>query len=107
MGDSRQADVILMRIASLLETLKLNQTSEELESAKKEILDKVESIAAEGFISKLVKEYLAKQIVDLFEQPATKDDIEDLKAYLAEVAESTRASKEEASKESAESAKEG
>lgn len=91
MGDSRQADVILMRIASLLETLKLNQTSEELESAKKEILGKVESIAAEGFISKLVKEYLAKQIVDLFEQPATKDDIEDLKAYLAEVAESTRA----------------
>lgn len=91
MGDSRQADVILMRIASLLETLKLNQTSEELESAKKEILGKVESIAAEGFISKLVKEYLAKQIVDLFEQPATKDDIEDLKAYLAEVAESTKA----------------
>lgn len=106
MGDSRQADVILMRIASLLETLKLNQTSEELESAKKEILSKVESIAAEGFISKLVKEYLAKQIVDLFEQPATKDDIEDLKAYLAEVAESTRAGKEEASKE-VESAKEG
>lgn len=92
MGDSRQVDVILMRIASLLEAFKLNQSAEDLESAKKEILEKIESSSGSGLLDKVIAETIAKQITSIFEQPATKDDIEDLKAYLAEVAESTRAS---------------
>ena len=98
MLDSRQADVILMRMATLLEVFKknfvdddLSSINEELENAKNEIVGKVESLATDGLISNVFKEYLAKQIVSLFGRSATKDDIEELKAYLAEVAESTKA----------------
>ena len=89
MGDSRQADIILMRIASLLESFKVNEQSEALEKAKDEIIKKVESLEKDGFISKLLEEYLAKQLVNLFDEPATKEDIEELKSFLIQIKEET------------------
>ena len=71
--DSRLADVILMRIASLLEVFKKDLVDSDLTLIKDEVLDKIES-QSEAFISKVVKEYLAKQLVNLFDEPATKDD---------------------------------
>lgn len=89
MLDSKLADVILMRIASLLEVFKKSLVDEDLQAAKDEIISKIEDLS-EGFISKLIKEYLAKQLVNLFDEPATKDDIEELKEYLMQVAEATK-----------------
>ncbi len=91
--DSKLADVILMRIASLLETFKTSLVDEDLQAAKDEIISKIEGMSEE-FISKLIKEYLAKQLVNLFDSPATKDDIEELKAYLEEVSASTKLNSE-------------
>ena len=85
--DSKLADVILMRVASVLENFKsslADPINASLAGVKKEILDKLEDIS-EGFFSKFVKQYLAQQIVNLIQDPATKDDIEDLKQYLGGV----------------------
>lgn len=82
-----------MRIASLLETFKTSLVDEDLQAAKDEIISKIEGMSEE-FISKLIKEYLAKQLVNLFDSPATKDDIEELKAYLEEVSASTKLNSE-------------
>lgn len=78
-----------MRIASLLESFKVNEQSEALEKAKDEIIKKVESLEKDGFISKLLEEYLAKQLVNLFDEPATKEDIEELKSFLIQIKEET------------------
>jgi len=65
--DSKLADVILMRVASVLENFKsslADPINASLAGVKKEILDKLEDIS-EGFFSKFVKQYLAQQIVNL------------------------------------------
>lgn len=90
--DSKLADVILMRIASLLDGFKTdlaNPVNINVQAAKKEILEKLEDVS-EGFFSKFIKQYLAQQIVNLIQDPATKDDIEDLKLYLDEVFQNSR-----------------
>lgn len=71
-----------MRIASLLETFKTTLVDEDLAAAKDEIISKLDDLS-ESFASKLVKEYLAQQIVDLLGNDATTDDIDDLKTYLS------------------------
>ena len=78
--DSKSIDVTLGRIASLLDEFKSSFTDNELTDAKDEILKAISGISTSSFL----KTFLASQISSLFDDSATKDDIEDLKQWILE-----------------------
>lgn len=78
--DSRTADVVLGRIASLLDEVKDKFVETELAEAKQEILDEISGLSVES----VLKNFLLSQIAELFDDDAKKEDIEDLKAFIAE-----------------------
>lgn len=79
--DLKNADIILMRMATLLDEAKAKFVEEELTQVKDEILDKVSGLS----LDTVFKNFLIGQITDLFDDDAKKQDIEDLKAFLVEV----------------------
>ena len=78
--DSRTADVILGRIASLLDEVKEKFVATELAEAKEEILEEIRGLSIES----ILKNFLLSQIAELFDDDAKKEDIEQLKAFIAE-----------------------
>ena len=78
--DSRTADVVLGRIASLLDEVKDKFVATELAEAKEEILEEIRGLSIES----ILKNFLLSQIAELFDDDAKKEDIEQLKAFIAE-----------------------
>ena len=76
--DSRTADVVLGRIASLLDEVKDKFVATELAEAKEEILDEIRGLSIES----ILKNFLLSQIAELFDDDAKKEDIEDLKKFI-------------------------
>ena len=103
--DSRTADVVLGRIASLLDEVKDKFVETELAEAKQEILDEIRGLSVES----VLKNFLLSQIAELFDDDAKKEDIEDLKAIIAEKlnAPATEEKAENASEPEKEAGKEG
>lgn len=78
--DSRTVDIVLGRIASLLDEVKDKFVKTELAEVKQEILDEISGLSVES----VLKNFLLSQIAELFDDDAKKEDIEDLKAFITE-----------------------
>ena len=78
--DSRTVDIVLGRIASLLDEVKDKFVKTELAEVKQEILDEISGLSVES----ILKNFLLSQIAELFDDDAKKEDIEELKAFIAE-----------------------
>lgn len=76
--DAKLSDIMLGRIASLLDEVKESFIENELQQMKTEILDEISGISA----SSVLKSFLMSQISELFDNDATKEDIEDLKTWM-------------------------
>lgn len=89
--DSRTSDVILGRIASLLDEVKDSFVETELAEAKEEILEEIRGLSLES----ILKNFLLSQIAELFDSDAKKEDVEELRDFLQEkIAESEISLKE-------------
>ena len=78
--DSKSIDVTLGRIASLLDEVKEKFVKNELKDVKAAIIDEI----SESAMSTIFKNFLINQISGLFDQAATKNDIEELKDWLSQ-----------------------
>lgn len=79
--DVKQADLILMRMASMLDEFKEKFVDEELTEIKDEIIDEISGIS----MSAIFKNFLLSQVTELFDTDAKKEDIENLKVELSEL----------------------
>lgn len=79
--DSKSIDVTLGRIASLIDSYKEDFASQEsLDKAKEEVLDAIDGLN----VVSLLKTFVVSQISELFDTDAKKEDIEELKQWIAE-----------------------
>ena len=78
--DSKSIDVTLGRIASLLDEVKTSFVEDELASMKQDILNEISGLTTSG----VLKSFLLIQISSLFDNSATKEDIEELKQWLSD-----------------------
>ena len=76
--DAKMSDILLGRIASLLDEVKDTFVNEELEDLKTEILDAISGTS----IASVLKNAIVSQITGLFDDDAKKSDIDDLKAWM-------------------------
>lgn len=76
--DAKLSDIMLGRIASLLDEVREDFVKNELEEVKKEILDEISGIS----ISNVLKNFLLSQVAELFDSDAKKEDIEELKEWM-------------------------
>ena len=76
--DAKQSDIILGRIASLLDEVKESFTKTELADVKQEIIDEISSVS----VSTVLKNFLMSQITEMFDSDAKKEDIKELKSWM-------------------------
>ena len=74
------SDIILGRIANLLDEVKTSFVEDELITIKKEILNEIDSTS----ITSIIKNFLMSRIANLFDDDAKKEDIENLKTWMLE-----------------------
>lgn len=78
--NARTCDVILDKISQWLEQVNENLTSDEdIEKVKEAIIDEINSAS----FSKILSAVLVSQVTSLFDDSAKREDIEELKGYIA------------------------
>ena len=78
--NARTCDVILDKISQWLEQVNDNLTSDEdIEKVKEAIIDEINSAS----FSKILSAVLVSQVTSLFDDNAKREDIEELKGYIA------------------------
>ena len=76
--DAKATDVIMGRMASLLDEVKESFAKNEIEDLKNEILDEISGSS----VTNVLKNFLLNQITELFDNDAKKEDIEELKEWM-------------------------
>ena len=74
------SDIILGRIANLLDEVKTSFVEDELITIKEEILNEIDGTS----IASVIKNFLMSRIANLFDDDAKKEDIENLKTWMLE-----------------------
>ena len=87
--NARTCDVILDKISQWLEQVNENLTSDEdIEKVKEAIIDEINSAS----FSKILSAVLVSQVASLFDDSAKREDIEELKGYIASLVKESRGS---------------
>lgn len=76
--DAKVSDVLMGRIASLLDEVKESFVKNELEDIKNDILNEISGLSIEN----VLKNFLLDQITELFDDDAKKEDIIELKKWM-------------------------